>query len=75
MKAWGLQRSANYGSNHLDEHSLAVSSVRLSPDRRTVTLGLPDLAPTRGMEIAWRLRDASGAEFVGNIHHTIHTLQ
>ena len=72
VKAWGLKRSASYGSNHLNEHPLAVQSVRLSPDRRTVTLVLSDLAPTRGMEISWTLRDGSGLEFTGNIHHTIH---
>lgn len=74
VKAWDLKRSANYGSDHINEHPLAVQSVRLSLDHRVLTLTLPSLAPTRCMEIAWKLRDASGAEFSGNIHNTIHTL-
>ena len=74
VKAWDLKRSANYGSDHINEHPLAVQSVRLSRDQRILTLTLPSLAPTRCMEIAWKLRDASGAQFTGNIHHTVHTL-
>ena len=74
VKSWGLKRSANYGSNHVGEHPLTVESVRLSKDGRTVTLVIPDLAPTWCMEIAWKLRDAGGANFAGNIHNTIHNL-
>lgn len=73
-KAWDLRRSADYGSSHLNEHPVRIRSVRLSQDRRTVTLVMPDLAPTRGMEVAWNLRDAEEAEFTGSLHLTIHTL-
>jgi hypothetical protein len=67
-----LKRSANYGSAHVNEHPLSIESARLSADRRNVTLAIPQLAPTHCMEIAWKLRDAAGADFAGNIHHTIH---
>lgn len=72
--AWGLRRSANYGSAHLNEQELAVTGCRLHPDRRTVTLEMPALAPTRGMEVRWNLRDAQGAEFAGALHLTLHAL-
>ncbi len=74
VKAWNLNRTADYGSKHIGEHPLTVKSATLSADRLTVTLALPDLAPTQCMEIAWKLRDAAGVEFSGNIHNTIHTL-
>jgi mono/diheme cytochrome c family protein len=73
-KAWSLKRSANYGSAHLNEHPVAIESARLSADHRSVTLAIPQLAPTHCMEIAWKLRDATGTNFAGNIHHTIHAL-
>ena len=73
-KAWGLKRSANYGSPHVNEHPLAIESARLSTDRRSVTLAIPKLAPTNCMEIVWKLRDAAGTSFEGNLHHTIHAL-
>jgi hypothetical protein len=72
--AWSLKRSADYGSQHFNEHALAIESARLSADRRSVILRIPQLAPTQCIETAWKLRDATGAEFAGNIHHTIHAL-
>ena len=73
-KAWSLKRSANYGSAHVNEHPLAIRSAGLSDDRRSVTLAIPQLAPTHCMEITWKLRDAAGTGFRGNINHTIHAL-
>lgn len=74
VKAWDLLRSKNYGSRHLNERALRVTAAALSADGKTVTLTLPDLAPTRGLEITCRLRGANGAEFERRIHHTIHAL-
>ncbi|HSH15500.1 MAG TPA: DUF6797 domain-containing protein [Verrucomicrobiae bacterium] len=74
VKAWDLLRSKNYGSKHLNERPLRVTEAALSADGKTVTLTLPDLAPTRGMEIVCRLRGADGAEFDRRIHNTIHAL-
>lgn len=75
LSAWDLRRSANYGSPHLNTRSLTVFQVTLAPDHRKVTLHLPDLAPTRGMEILCRLRSADGTEFERRLHLTLHTLQ
>ncbi|MEZ6126900.1 MAG: DUF6797 domain-containing protein [Planctomycetaceae bacterium] len=74
VKVWSLQRSANYGSKHYDERELAVSSTELSADRKTITLTLPDLAPTWCMEIACRLKSVDGDNFERIIHNTIHRL-
>jgi hypothetical protein len=74
IKTWDLRRSANYGSPHLNEQHLEIAGAILSPDRRTVRLQIPRLAPTRGMEIDYELRSASGEPLHQTIHNTIHVL-
>ena len=51
MKVWTLQRTKNYGSKHHDEHELTIQAVKLSGDKRTVILDIPDLAPTQCYEL------------------------
>ena len=72
VKVWGLKRSKDYGSKHTDEHPLAVAKASVSDDGKTVRLELPDLAPTWGMEIKYRLKAADGRVVTGTIHNTIH---
>ena len=74
VRAWSLRRSANYGSEHIDEHELRVAEARLDADGRTVFLRIPDLHPTRGMEIRCDLRAADGSPFQRTVHNTIHEL-
>lgn len=74
VKVWSLERTENYGSKHFDEHSLPVTGAMLSKDGRTVTLAIPDIAPTWCMEIKYELTDAGGHPFTGTIHNTIHHL-
>ena len=74
FKIWGLKRSANYGSPHYDEHSLPITATRLSPDHRTVTLDIPELAPTQCYELTTKLRSPEGAVIERSLHGTIHTL-
>jgi hypothetical protein len=75
IKVWGLKRSQNYGSKHIDEKPLAVAKATLSTDCKTVRLDLPDLAPTWGMEIKYRLTGTDGRSVIGVIHNTIHELR
>ncbi|MBY0375652.1 MAG: hypothetical protein K2Q23_16770, partial [Bryobacteraceae bacterium] len=72
VKVWGLTRSQNYGSKHVNEHPLAVAKAALAADGRTVRLKLPDLVPTGGMEIKFRLKGTDGRPVTGTIHNTIH---
>lgn len=72
VKVWGLKRSKNYGSKHIDEKPLAVKDVTVSANGKTVRLALPDLAPTWGMEIQYRLKGTDGRLITGTIHNTIH---
>ncbi len=74
VKVWGLNRTKNYGSKHIDERPLTVAKATVSSDGKTVRLDLPDLAPTWGMEIKYRLNGADGRAVSGTIHNTIHAL-
>jgi hypothetical protein len=74
MKVWSLKRTKNYGSKHFDEHPLAITAARLSADQRSVTLLLPDLAPTQCYELTTKLRAPDGTSIVRSLHGTIHQL-
>ena len=69
VTTWDLKRSKNYGSKHFNETERTVSRVELSADGRTTVLHLPDLAPTRGMEIHCELPTARGM-----VERTIHNI-
>lgn len=75
IKVWGLKRSQNYGSKHVDEHAVAVEKASLQPDGKTVRLAIPGLAPTWGMEIKYRLQGGDGRAINGVIHNSIHVLK
>ena len=74
IKVWGLKRSQNYGSKHIDEKSLTVSAASVATDGKSVRLEIPDLALTWGMEIKYRLKGIDGRAVTGVIHNTIHTM-
>ncbi len=72
VKVWSLKRSANYGSKHVDEHSLKVTGATLGADKRTVFLTVPKIQPTWCMEIKCDLRSADGTSFQRTLHNTVH---
>ena len=72
IKVWSLKRSANYGSKHYDEHPLKVTGATLAADGRTVTLTIPDIAPTWCMEIRCRIETPDGQSVERVIHNSIH---
>ncbi len=74
IKVWSLKRTANYGSEHLNERSLQVTAATLETDDHTVALTVPEIGPTWCMEIEYRFEDATGHEVQGTIHNTIHAL-
>ena len=71
LKVWSLKRTANYGSEHYDEHPLEVTGLELSDDGRTLTV-LADIEPTWCMEIRYTLEAADGTTITGTIHNTVH---
>ena len=72
---WSLERSANYGSKRINEHSLKITKATLASDLKTVSLEIPDLQPTWCMEIKASLRGADGTPFTRVVHNTIHALR
>lgn len=74
IKTWTIKRTARYGSEHFDEKELQVESVRLLDDKQTVVLEVPEIAPTRCMEIVYSIKTESGKKLQGKIHNTIHKL-
>jgi hypothetical protein len=66
IKVWSLKRTKNYGSKHHDEHELMIRGVKLSGDKKTITLDIPDLAPTWCYEL--KIGDRV-------LHGTIHELK
>jgi hypothetical protein len=65
MKVWSLKRTKSYGSKHYDERLLTISGVNRSSDGLTLTLEIPDLAPTQCYEL--KVADRV-------LHGTIHQL-
>lgn len=74
IQAWDLKRTARYGSDHFNQRPWSVTSARLLPDKKTLHLQIPDIAPTWGMEILYQVKSATGREIRGKIHNTIHNL-
>jgi putative heme-binding domain-containing protein len=73
-KTWTIKRTANYGSDHFGERMIRITAARLSADGRSVVLEMPDIAPTRCMEITYRIKGATGEPVEGVIDNTIHRL-
>lgn len=71
LKVWDLKRSGNYGSPHLNERALKVSAASLSADRKTLTLTVPGLGPTRGLELWYSVTGADGRPVDGLYHGSI----
>ena len=74
VKVWSLRRSANYGSNHVDEHSLRVENASVSADGRRLTLNIANFGPTQCMEVVCRMRSPDGEPIMRTIHATVHQL-
>jgi putative heme-binding domain-containing protein len=73
-RTWSLKRTADYGSDHIDERPARITSARVSEDGRTVFLKIPGIRPTWCMEINYAVRGASGEAVEGAIDNTIHRL-
>jgi hypothetical protein len=74
VKTWDLLRSRKYGSKHYNEQTLVVSKVELEKDGKTLKLTIPNIKPTWGMEIQYRIKDRKGNPIEGLVQNTIHQL-
>lgn len=74
VKAWDLKRTPNYGSKHYNERQLSVESASLGADGKTVIVSIPEISPTWGMSVEYRLRGENGEDFDGVIHNSIYNI-
>ena len=74
VEAWDLKRTRKYGSRHYNQRGWEVRKAVLGADGRTVTLTIPELAPTWGMSIRCRIRGVKGEEVIREIHNSVHHL-
>ncbi len=75
VKVWGLKRTKNYGSPHVDERELEIAGAELLADGKSILLRLPEIAPTWCMEIGYKLESAAGGQFEGTLNNTVHDLR
>jgi putative heme-binding domain-containing protein len=73
-RTWSLKRTANYGSDHIDERPARIAAARVSDDGRSVFLEMPEIRPTWCMEVTYAIRGESGEAVEGAIDNTIHRL-
>jgi len=74
VQSWDLKRSRKYGSDRYNTQTLTIADVRISRDKKTVKLMLPDIKPTDVMTITYTVTDSKGHTFTGRVQNTIHTL-
>ncbi len=74
VRVWDLKRTKNYGSKHHNERELKVTRASLISGR-VLRLEIPDLGPTRGMKIRYRVKSAKGKVIEDEVHNTIHQLR
>jgi hypothetical protein len=72
IRAWDLERTKKYGSEHINERALPVTAATVSSDGRCVSLTVPDFGPTWCYSVAWTIRAADGAALKGVLHGTLH---
>jgi len=81
IEAWNYKWSGNYGSPEIkpsdgkNGHDIIVpSAVTLSPDGKTLTIGLPGLKPVDQLKIKYKLETAAGGEASNEIYYTINAV-
>lgn len=80
LQSWHYQRTFKYGSAQYKEDgtpgqdALAASSAYLSPDGRSVFIGVPGMKPVMQLRVGWSLATAEGLEFEGNGYLTPYEL-
>jgi len=81
VERWNYQWRQKYGSSSFrvsDGESgtdkVAVSSVQISKDRRSLFVEIPDMVPCMQMRIGYRLAAANGKPVRAEIYSTVHAL-
>ena len=80
LQSWAYQRTYKYGSPQYKadgtpgQDPLPVSSAYLSPDGRSVFLGVRDMKPVMQLRVGWSLATAEGKAFEENAYTTPYEL-
>ena len=78
--SWHYQRSYRYGSPQFKADGspgmdrLVPSSAYLSPDGRSVFVGIPGMTPVQQVRLAWSLATAEGTQFQDTAYFTVYEL-
>ncbi|HET6409562.1 MAG TPA: DUF6797 domain-containing protein [Chthoniobacteraceae bacterium] len=80
VERWNYKWTGQYGSKDFSvaEPSKAakdlvfINDIKLSTDRRTVTIELPEMGPANQVKISYRIKSADGKEANNQIYQTIH---
>jgi glucose/arabinose dehydrogenase len=80
VEQWNYRWTGNYGSpefspsdpNAQKHDKVAVQGVKLSADKRTVFLEIPDIKPVDQMRIKFKIAAADGTPVSDEIHNTIY---
>ena len=79
LKRWNYKWTGNYGSDDFKvsdgakgKDDVPVEKATLSPDKKTLTLKLPNMSPAMQMRIKFKIQSADGKPCEQEIHNTIH---
>ena len=79
VEEWNYEWTEKYGSPEFSmaspgkqgHDSVAIKSVKLSPDHKTVFIEIPEIKPVMQMRVRFRLKAADGAAVEHEIYNTI----
>ncbi|HEX3134345.1 MAG TPA: hypothetical protein VHX44_12275, partial [Planctomycetota bacterium] len=81
IEAWNYKWTGNYGSPEIKpsddkngHDTIVPSAVTLSPDGKTLTIGLPGLKPVDQLKIKYKLETVAGGEASNEIYYTINAV-
>ncbi len=76
---WNYKWTGQYGSDDYKvsdgtkgKDAMAVEKAALSPDKKTLTLTLPDMRPAMTLRLKFKIQSADGKPVEQEIHATIH---
>ena len=81
VRRWNYKRTSNYGSPHykLDgtkgTEKLSVASVKLSRDKQSVFLGVPDMREVMQIEVGYKISALDGSAIQSKTFFTAHLLR